>query len=80
MSRRTIFAKLRNKFMNTYANYELVKKARVKLNDDAENAGEMVTLDDPSASSVIALYSARPLRDVEMSVPTSPPARGVAGV
>ena len=31
MSRRTIFAKLRNKFMNTYANYELVKKARVKF-------------------------------------------------
>ena len=29
MSRRTIFAKVRNKVMNTYASYDLVKKVRV---------------------------------------------------
>jgi 2-hydroxychromene-2-carboxylate isomerase len=38
MSRRTIFAKLRNKFMNTYANYELVKKARVKFEAERQES------------------------------------------
>ena len=28
MSRRTIFAKVRNKIMNTYASYDLIKTAR----------------------------------------------------
>ena len=28
MSRRTIFAKVRNKIMNTYASYDLIKKTR----------------------------------------------------
>ena len=38
MSRRTIFAKLRNKFMNTYANYELVKEARVKFEAERQES------------------------------------------
>ena len=38
MSRRTIFAKLRNKFMNTYANYELVKKARVEFETERQES------------------------------------------
>jgi hypothetical protein len=40
----------------------------------------MVTSDEASALSVIALYSARPLREVEISVPTSASAGGDPGV
>jgi len=59
MSRRTIFAKLRNKFMNTYANYELVKKARVKFEAERKESCASHTViyfhkvDDPYSALTI---------------------------
>ncbi len=59
MSRRTIFAKLRNKFMNTYASYELVKEARVKFEAERQKLSAPHTViyfhkvDDPYSALTI---------------------------
>ena len=59
MSRRTIFAKLRNKFMNTYASYELVKKARVNFEAERQKLSAPHTViyfhkvDDPYSALTI---------------------------
>ena len=53
MSRRTIFAKVRNKVMNTYASYDLIKKARVAFEAERQESQESHTVvyfhkvDDP---------------------------------
>ena len=59
ISRRTIFAKARNKIMNTYANYDLVKKARIEFEADRQKLQEPHTIiyfhkvDDPYSALTI---------------------------
>ena len=59
ISRRTIFAKARNKIMNTYANYDLVKKARIEFEADRQKSQEPHTViyfhkvDDPYSALTI---------------------------
>jgi len=59
ISRRTIFAKVRNKIMNNYANYDLVKKARIEFEADRQKLQEPHTIiyfhkvDDPYSALTI---------------------------
>ena len=68
MSRRTIFAKVRNKVMNTYASYDLIKKARAAFEVERHESQEPHTViyfhkvDDP--------YSALTVQYVEKIVST----------
>ena len=59
MSRRTISAKVRNKFINTYASYDLVKEIRAKAEIDRKEANRPHTViyfhkvDDPYSALTI---------------------------
>ena len=59
MSRRTIFAKVRNKFMNTYASNDLVKEVRAKVEIQRKEANRAHTViyfhkvDDPYSALTI---------------------------
>lgn len=59
MSRRTIFAKVRNKIMNTYASYDLVKKTRVTYETERQESQKPHTViyfhkvDDPYSALTI---------------------------
>ena len=59
MSRRTIFAKVRNKVMNTYASYERIKKARVTFEAERQELHEPHTViyfhkvDDPYSALTV---------------------------
>jgi len=59
ISRRTIFAKARNRIMNTYANYDLVIKARIEFEADRQKLQEPHTViyfhkvDDPYSALTI---------------------------
>ena len=59
MSRRTIFAKVRNKIMNTYASYDLVKKARVTFEEERKESQKSHTViyfhkvDDPYSALTV---------------------------
>ena len=59
MSRRTIFAKVRNKIMNTYASYDLVEKARAAFEAERKESQEPHTViyfhkvDDPYSALTI---------------------------
>ena len=59
MSRRTIFAKVRNKVMNTYASYDLIKKARVAFEAERQESQEPHTViyfhkvDDPYSALTV---------------------------
>ena len=44
MSRRTIFAKVRNKVMNTYASYDLIKKGRAAFEVERQESQEPHTV------------------------------------
>ena len=59
MSRRTIFAKVRNKIMNTYASYDLVEKTRAAFEAERKDSQEPHTViyfhkvDDPYSALTI---------------------------
>ena len=59
MSRRTIFAKVRNKIMNTYASYDLIKKARAAFEVERQESQEPHTViyfhkvDDPYSALTV---------------------------
>ena len=59
MSRRTIFAKVRNKVMNTYASYDLIKKARAAFEVERQESQEPHTViyfhkvDDPYSALTV---------------------------
>jgi hypothetical protein len=59
MSRRTIFAKVRNKIMNAYASYDLVKKARITFEAERQESQEPHTViyfhkvDDPYSALTV---------------------------
>ena len=59
MSRRTIFAKVRNKIMNTYASYDLVEKARVTFESERQELDKPHTIiyfhkvDDPYSALTV---------------------------
>ena len=59
MSRRTIFAKVRNKVMNTHASYDLIKKARVTFEVERQEFQEPNTViyfhkvDDPYSALTV---------------------------
>ena len=59
MSRRTIFAKVRNKVMNTYASYDLIKKARAAFEVERHESQEPHTViyfhkvDDPYSALTV---------------------------
>ena len=59
MSRRTIFAKVRNKVVNTYASYDLIKKVRVTFEAERQKSQEPHTIiyfhkvDDPYSALTV---------------------------
>ena len=59
MSRRTVFAKVRNKIMNTYASYDLIEKARVTFEAERKESQEPHTViyfhkvDDPYSALTV---------------------------
>ena len=59
MSRRTVFAKVRNKIMNTYASYDLIEKARVTFEAERKETQEPHTViyfhkvDDPYSALTV---------------------------
>ena len=61
MSRRTIIAKVRNKFMNTYASYDLIKNARVTFEAERQESQEphvviyFHKVDDPYSALTLSL-------------------------